>query len=437
MANFSKYLGKDERVLNSIDMKDETIWTQNNVVAAEFKSWTTLVITNKRFFSLNNRRLSMREFRLEDVVSTGWVYRPQWGRLLWAAFYCLIGVSVLILSSRIGNIIVDNLLSLVGAASTITLSQVTLFVIAIGILCLLFGILHLFAYFYSKRTTFMMTTKDGREHVFLLRGRSRQIDEFRMAVQDAKDLYIEENENRYFDKMRTALFDQSNYEYALNNARPKENALPKSKTAELDAQKEEYLIREQKASALNASKNKNKELPDETTKKLGSGASMFLDSDGTLLLETGGAHQLGEGGVLQLEEGGAHQLGAGGAHQLGEGEPQPLQLKSSASLAESTLRLKAMDLFEKMGFEATLIEEDDADLLLLKDDLRYAVVMDANDDDITKEEIEKAAHAKTHYKTDLGVLISMGGFTDEIKEYADKCHVKIIRIQRKEDLEQF
>ena len=417
MANFSKYLGKDERVLNSIDMKDETIWSQNNAIAAEFKSWTTLVLTNKRFFSLNKRRLSMREFRLEDVVSTGWIHRPQWGRILWAILYFIIAAFIFIFSRRAGNFIsetADSLTSFAGAGDgIITAGQAALYVVLIGCIFLFFGLLNLASYFYAKRTTFLMTTKDGHEYTFLLRGRSNRIDEFRMAVQDAKDLYIEENENRYFDKMRSVLFDQSNYEYALNNARPKHERLSEAEALKLESEKNIL---------LNGSKNKQLPTAD---------APMLAESDKKMLAEVDDVLLLDSDGTLLLDVVKPYQLGDGKSDQS-----QTLQLKSSSSLADSTLKLKATDVLEKIGFEVSVIEEGDADLLLCRNNLRYIAIVDESSSNITQQQIDKVVYVKNHYKTDFGLLVSLGDLTHEVKEYAESCHVKIIPIIKTEEVNQ-
>ncbi|MDV0447187.1 hypothetical protein MsAg5_10660 [Methanosarcinaceae archaeon Ag5] len=236
MADFSKYLGKEERVLNSIDMKDETIFATNNPAAAEWKSWTTLVLTNKRFFSLNKKRLSMREFRLEDVVSTGWVYHPQWGRIIGAVINVVLAAIILYFAQGAVDSLVNYLVGVYAYYDISSYSQyIVYFLYFIAALLLIGALIDVIAYFLYKRTTFLMTTKDGKEYKFLLRGRGSQIDDFRMAVQDAKDLYLEETENRYFDKMRSVLFNQSNYEYALNNQSPEQKTqLPGDKTQRIE-----------------------------------------------------------------------------------------------------------------------------------------------------------------------------------------------------------
>ncbi|MDR0768257.1 MAG: hypothetical protein LBE57_07565, partial [Methanosarcinales archaeon] len=328
MANFSKYLGKEERVLNSIDMKDETVWSQNNVIAAEYKSWTTLVLTNKRLFSLNKRKLSMREFRLEDVVSTGWIYRPQWGRILWGITFLIAAALLFIFSGAMVQYAVQ-LTGYIGielGADVIT--GMSWFIWITALLLVLLAINDFVTYFLKKRTTFSMTTKDGREYLFLLRGRRNHIDEFRMAVQDARDLYIEETENRYFDKMRTVLFDQSNYEYALNNAQATGAGIPvgESKTEKL--KREEYLLWERKNAKLGGAPERD---------QIGAGGQNLLQAN---------TMQLNDDGTLLLEAGGEHLL------------------KSSADLTVAPLAAKAADLFEQMGFEVSKLSATNADMLL-------------------------------------------------------------------------
>ncbi|MDL2261315.1 restriction endonuclease [Methanimicrococcus sp. OttesenSCG-928-J09] len=409
MANFSKYLGKEERVLNSIDMRDETIWSNNNVAAAEYKSWTTLVITNKRLFSLNKRRLNMREFRLEDIVSTGWTYRPQWGKILWGFIFMIAAAVVYINSSTIGTSLAQFGATYLGTDADAA-SMLTIWTVYAALLLGILAFISLFSYFLLKRTTLRMTTKDGREYQFLLRGRRNQIDEFRMAVQDAKDLYIEETENRYFDKMRTVLFDQSNYEYALNNARPAGEPVAEPQTEKL--KKEEYLLWERKNAKLGGASER--EQISSAGQNLLPETTMQLNSDGTLQLETGGAYQLTADDTYLLNGESANLL-------------------SSENLIESPLSVKAADLFEQMGFEVSKLSSDDADLLLYKDNLRYIVVVD--DDEfgvITNRKIEKTIEAKNHYKTDFGLFISAGDLSDEIQEYANRNNVKIVYIKKAE-----
>jgi len=399
MANFSKYLGKDERVLNSIDMKDETVWAQNNVAAAEYKSWTTLIVTNKRFFSVSKRKLSMREFRLEDVVSTGWVYRPQWGKIIWGAIFLILSVLIYIASGTIANIFQVS-----SADAAIIKTGIEIIAALVGVI----AIVILASYFLLKRTTFTVTTKDGREYRFLLRGRRGHIDEFRMTIQDAKDLYIEETENRYFDKMRTVLFDQSNYEYALNN--PKPVGIEAKEPPKL--QKEEnFMLWERKNAQIGESETK---MLAETT--------MLLNNDGTLQLSTDSAYQLTADSAYLLENGGNKNTEDGDAG-----------LKSSEISAGGSLVDKASDLFNQMGFEVSEINTEDADLLLLKDRLRYIVLVDKNDETvITQSQIEKTIQSKNRYKTDFGLLISGGDLSTEIQEYANGNNVKIIYIRKAE-----
>ncbi|MCL2141510.1 MAG: restriction endonuclease, partial [Methanimicrococcus sp.] len=317
----------------------------------------------------------------------------------------------------------DSLLSFTGE-DIVTASQASFCFIVIGCLFLLVGFLNIASYFYAKRTTFLMTTKDGREYNFLLRGRSSQIDDFRLAVQDAKDLYIEENENRYFDKMRSVLFDQSNYEYALNNARPKQENLSGSKPLNLKSDEKTLL-----------GDSKNKQLPDQKNRLSGTEATMLSDSDTKLLSEADDVLLLDSDGTLLLDIVNPYQLGDGKGDQT-QDQSQNLQLKSSPSLADSTLRLKATDLFEKIGFEVSLIEEDEADLLLYRNNFRYIAIVDESGSSITQQHIDKVVYAKDHYKTDFGLLISLGELTNEIKEYADSRHVKIIHIIKTEELNQ-
>ncbi|MDR2944899.1 MAG: restriction endonuclease [Methanosarcinales archaeon] len=394
MVNFSKYLGKEERVLNAIDMKDETIWLQNNVAVAEYKSWTTLVLTNKRLFSLSKRNLHMKEFRLEDIVSTGWIYRPQWGKLIWGSIELIAAAIVLITSGAAGNFLAQFAPYFGGYTAAQAAPTLTLGLIAVAALIFIIAAADFAAYLLMKRTTFTMTTKDGREYKFLLRGRRSQIDEFRMAVQDAKDLYLEESENRYFDKMRTVLFDQTNYEYALNNVRSADSV---SAPEQERLKKEEYLIWERKNARLAGTPDRGQlscggqdRLPGET---------MRLNSDGTLQLEVGGGRQL----------------------------------KSPPALIEAPLEVKAADLFEQMGFEVAKLRGEDADFLLCKENLRAAAIVDKDEfGAITAEKIEKVITAVDYYKTDYGILISSGDMTDEIQDYADRGKVKIVGIRKAE-----
>lgn len=452
MANFSKYLGKEERVLNSIDMKDETVWSQNNAAASEYKSWTTLVLTNKRLFSLNKRKLHMREFRLEDVVSTGWTYRPQWGKILWGFIFLIAAALIYINADTIGYYLAQYSAVYFGthtdAEIVSMLSQWMVYLAAIiGVL----AIISLFSYFLLKRTTFMMTTKDGREYKFLLRGRRGQIDEFRMAVQDAKDLYLEETENRYFDKMRTVLFDQSNYEYALNNANA-QGGIPVGEPDQEKLKREEYLLWERKNARLGGAPER--EQLGGGGQNMLPGTTMQLNTDGTLQLEAGGAYQLTADGHYLLDDNGnylldskenyllnpdgSYQLNPDGTRRLNPNSVKALnggghQLKSSSNLVEAPLAVKAADLFEQMGFEVSKLTSGDADMLLYKDNLRYIVVVD-NDEfgTITNRKIEKAIDAKNHYKTDFGLFISAGDMTDEIQNYANRNNVKIVYIRKAE-----
>ncbi|WNY24756.1 restriction endonuclease [Methanolapillus millepedarum] len=277
MADFSKYLGKEERVLNSIDMKDETIFATNNPAAAEWKSWTTLVLTNKRFFSLNKKKLSMREFRLEDVVSTGWVYHPQWGRIIGAVINIILAAVILYFAQSSVDSLVNYLTGVYAYDDISSYSQyIVYFFYFIAALLLIGAVLDIIAYFLYKRTTFLMTTKDGKEYRFLLRGRGSQIDDFRMAVQDAKDLYLEETENRYFDKMRSVLFNQSNYEYALNNQAPEyKTQLSGDKTQKID----------NKTKSVEGSKNGQIEAAE--IKQLGGKADDFMSQVKVVFTELG------------------------------------------------------------------------------------------------------------------------------------------------------
>ena len=408
MANFSKYLGKEERVLNSIDMKDETIWTKNNAAAAEYKSWTTLVITNKRLFSLNKRKLNMKEFRLEDIVSTGWTYHPQWGKIIWGILFLIASAVVALSSFRVGTGLAEIIESVGISADSGMLS-----ICVLGIACILafFAIMNFSVYFFLKRTTLSMTTKDGRECRFLLRGRSFHIDEFRMAVQDAKDLYIEETENRYFDKMRTVLFDQSNYEFALKNAHETEMPIGESETEKL--KKEEYMLWERKNAKLGAAAK----------------AEQIGASEQYLLPEI--VMQLNSDGTLQLTDSGSDKFALNEQKQLGSGASS--QLEFTSKLIEAPLSAKTADLFEQMGFEVSILTATDADLLLYKDNVRYVVIADEDEfGPITEEKIEKAIHAKHQYKTDIGLLVSAGDLTDEIQEYANQNNIKIVYIKKAE-----
>ena len=398
MADFSKYLGKEERVLNSIDMKDETIWSQNNnVVTSEYKSWTTLVVTNKRLFSLSKRKLSMREFRLEDIVSTGWVYRPQLGKIVWGIFYLILAALVFAVSGAIGSInpIVPHLVQFIDSLGlSVGADILTLVFVALALLIVVFAIMEFISYLLFKRTTLTISTKDGREYKFLLRGRRNHIDDFRMAIQDARDLYIEETENRYFDKMRTVLFEQSNYEYALNK---KAGATPVGGSETEKLKREEYLLWERKNAQLSGTPERE---------QIGMGGQNLLPAS---------SMQLNEDGTLMLESGGEYLL------------------KSSDDLSVAPLAAKAADLFEQMGFEVSKLSVVGADMLLYKDNLRYIVVVDKDEfGAITNEKIQKAIDAKNTHQTDFGLFISAGDMTNEIQEYANSNDVKIVYIKKTE-----
>ena len=406
MANFSKYLGKDERVLNSIDMKDETVWAQNNIAAAEYKSWTTLIVTNKRMFSVNKRKLNMREFRLEDIVSTGWIYRPQWGKIISGIIFLIVSALIFISSRTVANALADLSAEIGVAANASSIAAgINFIAIIVGVI----AIMILLTYFLLKRTTLTLTTKDGREYMFLLRGRRGHVDEFRMTVQDAKDLYFEETENRYFDKMRSVLFDQSNYEYALNNSKQtlKESEQPK-------LEKEEYMLWERKNAQI--SESENRRLSESETKMLEE-ATMRLNADGTLQLNSAGAYQLTANNAYLLENG-------------GDSDGENTSIKSSEKSASGSLVDKASDLFEQMEFEVSKLDMPDADLLLLKDGLRYIVVADGDDSKIiTMELIEKTIRSKDRYKTDFGIFISAGDLPEDVQEYANRNKVKIIYVK--------
>ena len=424
MVNFSKYLGKEERVLNFIDMKDETVWSENNMAAAEFKSWTTLVITNKRLFSVSTRSLYMKEFRLEDIVSTGWIYRPMWGKIMWAVFFMVLAALTAISTGTIVQFLVSVFEYLDVPADPATASFLTYGVICLAALFGLLAILTFISYFHLKRTTMSVSTKDGKEYMFLLRGRRRNIDEFRMAIQDAKDLYLEETENRYFDKMRTVLFDQSNYEYALNNARP--NATPVGEPAAPKLDGGNYMLFERKNAQINGGGNAG--LLPETT--------MRLNPDGTLMMGAGSAYQLTADDKYLLNDGqGGGQNGGQTGGQTGGGRTfgATEQLTSSEHLVEAPLFEKAADLFKQMGFDVSKLNEGDADLLLYKDNLRYIVVVDGNQNSaVTPSKIDSVVQAKNLYKTDFGLFISSGDLTPEVQDYANKNDVKVIYIQKAE-----
>ncbi|WNY22814.1 hypothetical protein MmiHf6_00990 [Methanimicrococcus hongohii] len=454
MANFSKYLGKEERVLNSIDMKDETVWSHNNVAASEYKSWTTLVLTNKRLFSLNKRKLNMREFRLEDIVSSGWTYRPQWGKILWGLVLLIAAALIYINSGTIGYYLAQYGAVYFGTHTDAeVIAMLSQWMVYLAVIIGILALISLFSYFLLKRTTFSMTTKDGREYQFLLRGRRSQIDDFRMAVQDARDLYIEETENRYFDKMRTVLFDQSNYEYALNNAQASGSGIPVGESEQEKLKREEYLLWERKNAKVGGAPERDQ--ISAGGQNMIAGASMQLNDDGTLQLEAGGAYQLTADGHYLLDDNGnylldskenyllnpdgSYQLNPDGTRRLNPNSVAALSsggahnLKSASNLAEAPLSVKAADLFEQMGFEVSKLSAGDADLLLYKDNLRYIVVID-NDEfgTITNRKIEKAIDAKNHYKTDFGLFISAGDMTDEIQDYANRNNVKIVYIRKAE-----
>ncbi|MCL2549948.1 MAG: restriction endonuclease [Methanimicrococcus sp.] len=417
MANFSKYLGKEERVLNFIDMKDETVWSQNNIAAAEFKSWTSLVITNKRLFSLNKRKLYMKEFRLEDIVSTGWIYRPQWGKIIWGAIFLILAALACVSAVTLVSYLADLAYGM-GADAALDLSSwLTWGFLGLAVVFALAAVVNLISYFLLKRTTMTISTKDGKEYKFLLRGRRHDIDEFRLALQEAKDLYLEETENRYFDKMRTVLFDQSNYEYALNSVRPAGTPIGDAQAPKLDGGG--YMFIERKNAYIGGSNNNQ---IGEGGAELLPEATMRLNSDGTLQLEAGGAYQLTADDKYLLKEGGSPSP-----------EDGDKPLTSSDHLSQAPLFLKAADLFKQMGFDVSALNAGDADLLLYKDNLRYIVVVDEDQNGaVTQSKIEKAVQVKNQYKTDFGLFISGGDMAPEVQDYANKNNVKVIYIQRTE-----
>ena len=261
-----------------------------------------------------------------------------------------------------------------------------------------------------------VSTKDGKEYKFLLRGRRQHIDEFRMALQDAKDLYLEETENRYFDKMRTVLFDQSNYEYALNSARLAGTPIAEPQAPKLD-DGGKYMLYERKNAYIGGSGNMQIGADDA---KMLPEATMRLHADGTLQLGAGGAYQLTADDKYLLK----------GADDWTIPKDIEMPLTSSSYLAEAPLSEKAADLFEQMGFEVSLLHMGDADMLLYKDNLRYIVVVDGDQNGaITTSKIERVVQAKNRYKTDFGLFISGGDLTPEIQADANKNNVKIISIQ--------
>lgn len=419
MANFSKYLGKEERILNSIDMKDETVWSHNNAAAAEYKSWTTLVITNKRLFSVNKRKLYMKEFRLEDIVSTGWIYRPQWGKIIWGVIFLILAALTFINAETMADSLAYYASVYLGTnADEAVVSQLTQWVIYLALLFGLLAVISIFSYFLLKRTTMSVTTKDGKEYKFLLRGRRQHIDDFRMALQDAKDLYLEETENRYFDKMRTVLFDQSNYEYALNNSRPAGMPIEEHQAPRLE--NDEYMLFERRNAQISG--NGNTQIGQGGTKLL-TEMTMQLNSDGTLQLGAGGAYQLTADDKYLSDGGSEYLLKGDGTNQL----------KSSGNLVEAPMADKAADLFKQMGFDVSVLSTGDADLLLYKDNLRYIVIVD-NDDavPVTTRKIERVIQSKNRYKTDFGLFISGGDLSPEVQDYANKNNIKIIYIKKAE-----
>ncbi|WNY27147.1 restriction endonuclease [Methanolapillus ohkumae] len=366
MADFSKYLGKEERVLNSVDMKDESLYTSNNPAAAEWKSWTTLVLTNKRFFSLSKRGLSMREFRLEDVVSTGWVYHPQWGRLV-GMFLNLIIAAVLLYFTPA---LVDSLSSFLVGNYSIDASEIVFyvdivryFIYIIAALLILGALYDIFAYFFYKRTTFMMSTKDGKEYRFLLRGRRSQMDEFRMSVQDAKDLYLEETENRYFDKMRSVLFNQSNYEFALNNA---------------------------------ASQQKS-QLSGDSTQRIGGNNAKTISGSSAKSIDGGKTGQISASEVKQLG---------------GEAGDFMSQVKV---------------VFTELGFDITTLQNGKgADMILSGDGQRYAASVIGKERVVTTTDVLEIAEARDFNRCDFGVLVSEGDVSADVRHFAEQKGIKII-----------
>ena len=421
MANFSKYLGKEERVLNSIDMKDESVWAGNNMVASEYKSWTTLVVTNKRLFSLSRRKLNMKEFRLEDIVSTGWTYRPQWGKVLWGFAFLIAALLIYINIDAIGYYAAQIGAIYFGTHTDAeVVAMLTLWALFSSLIFGMLAIICFFSYFLLKRTTLRMTTKDGREYMFLIRGRRGQIDEFRMAVQDAKDLYFEETENRYFDKMRTVLFDQSNYEYALNNAKAAE-AVETSESEKLSREDREAYVLWERQNAKLSGANAKAELGGSNSKGIG-GNNQFLLPEIVM--------QLNSDGTLQLEDGNGNLLTSGDGHLLTSGGNN---LLDSGAAAEIALSSKAADLLSQMGFEVSELTGTDADFLLFRDNVRYVAVVDETEfDPITIDKISKVIEAKNRYKTDIGLFISAGDLTEEVQGHANQNGIKIVYIKKVE-----
>lgn len=212
--DFSEYLGKDERVLNAIDMQDETVWKKGDRVSAEYKSRMTMVVTNKRLFSLNKKKLSMLEIRHEDIVTTGWEYHPVWGELVKAGISLVIA-GVVFASTGIVSSYIYNTFADFQAVGFFTERNIMIFIGLIGLFFLLMTAIYVFNYFYRKRSTLLLSARDGKEYRFLLRGTSSEIDAFRLSVQKAKDLFLEEKEMRYFNNMNKVMINQVNYRKAL------------------------------------------------------------------------------------------------------------------------------------------------------------------------------------------------------------------------------
>lgn len=220
MADFSKYLGNNENVLNAIDMKDESLWQEKNDGTSGWKSWMTLVVTNKRLFMINKRKYKFMELRHDDIVATGWEFKPNHGELVRCLFALALSVVAFVSIPWTYPFAVKTLKSLSIAFEAY---HVFIGLAGIGFFFLLMALFHLFMYYMFRRTILTVSARDGKDYRFLLRGRRQRIDDFRLSLQNAKDLSIEEKENLYFTKMNTVLINQANYQKSLMDEERQKN----------------------------------------------------------------------------------------------------------------------------------------------------------------------------------------------------------------------
>lgn len=239
MPDFSKYLGNDEKVLNAINMKDVTLWKDKADKTARKKSWMTLVVTNKRLFMISKKKIKFTEIRHEEIVATGWEYKSNTSEIIRSALSFILGIIIIALGlfKR-----VEIFEALSPHISELTQNHVIFAVLGVGTLFFLLGIFHILMYFSLRRTTLTISAKNGRDYKFLLRGKRNKIDEFRLSLQNAKDLSIEESENKYFTKMNTVLMNQMNYQKALyEQEREKNEMLMKKELEKIEQEKREYI----------------------------------------------------------------------------------------------------------------------------------------------------------------------------------------------------